>query len=415
MLGRGVPSLAPTLTRAKERARDRAKRMAPSVLTRLPGSSIDFGPPRRLVPSARSWAEHWNAHHEHADAAHFVAVHDAVGLEWPPSIGAAQLERGDLDVARPLTTDVHRDGRATFTLSMPSGRVAGYFGTVITPDDGLLTEASFGFVDDDRHHPIRRRRSAGRLEHLDGTAATIAFGYADAFYHWMFDVLPRLEILRLAGWDRYDHLVVNGSGAAYEAATLDRCGVPAERVRQLDVDTQVMAQRLVAPSTAGVCGEVPRWAAQFLRDRLMTSEPEPGPPLRLYVSRNDAAQRRVADEDRLVARLEPLGFTPLTLTGRSLDEQIDLFRRAEIVVGPHGGGFTNLAWCDPGTAVVELFADDYVNPVFRGLASALDLRHHHVIGRPEQPGLPRSYGAMVVDGDAVVRAVEHALSGPAAR
>jgi capsular polysaccharide biosynthesis protein len=147
----------------------------------------------------------------------------------------------------------------------------------------------------------------------------------------------------------------------------------------------------------------------------MTSAPEPGAPLRLYVSRNDTAQRRVTDEDRLVSRLEALGFTCLTLTVRSLDEQIDLFRRAEIVVGPHGGGFTNLAWCDPGTAVVELFADDYVNPVFRGLASALDLRHHHVIGHPEQPGLPRSYGAMVVDLDAVVRVVEHALAGPVTR
>jgi capsular polysaccharide biosynthesis protein len=284
---------------------------------------------------------------------------------------------------------------------------------VITPDDGLLTEASFGFVDDDRHHPVRRRFTLGPLEHLDGTAATVAFGHADAYFHWLFDVLPRLEILRLAGWDetRWDHLVVNAAGAAYERETLHRFGVPAERIRVVDDGTQLVADRLVVPSTVGVSGKVPVWASQLLRERLLPPTPTVGPPLRLYISRSDTEQRRLADEDSLLAMLEPLGITCITLTGRPLDEQIELFSRAEIVIGPHGGGLSNLVWCRPGTAVVELYADDYVNPVFWRLSGNLGLRHHHVIGRPATPGLPSSYGAMVVDQAAVARLTEHALDG----
>lgn len=336
-----------------------------------------------------------------------MLVDEAEPIDWRPSTGVD----GPDDAAGVLLTGAHAAGRPTFVLSMPNGRVAGRFGSVITPDDRLLVEASFGFVDDDRHHPVRRRLRLGPIERLEGTAATVAFGYADAYYHWMFDLLPRLEILRRAGYDLddVDHLVVNGAGAPYEAESLRRFGVPADRVRTLRADHQFVADRLVVPSTVGVCGEVPAWAAALLRKRFLDPRHAEEPPLRLYVSRADAAQRRVAEEERLVPRLEQLGFTCLTLTGRPLDEQIALFARAEIVVGPHGGGLTNLVWCRPGAAVVELYGDDYVNPVFWKLATLLDLRHHHVIGHPADAGLPRGYGEMVVDHDAVIGLVERAL------
>jgi hypothetical protein len=397
------------------RARYLAKRWAPRILTRLPGSSERFGPPRTLVPSAADWTTRWNASCSPADTADLVWVHDAVAIDWSPSVGIEDLDSssqaGRVNATGPLSAAAHFDGLPTFALTIPRGRVAGDFGSVITPDDGLLVEATYGFVDDDRHHPVRRRLALGALQRLDGTAATVAYGHADAYYHWLFDVLPRLEILRLAGWERWDHLIVNAAGATYERETLHRFGVPADLIRELGTRTHFVADRLVVPSTVGIPGTVPTWAYQLLRDRLLPATPSPGAPLRLYISRSDTEQRRLADEERLVARLEPLGFTCLTLTGRPLDEQIDLFSRAEVVVGPHGGGLSNLVWCSPGTAVVELFGHDWAKPVFWGLSEQLGLRHHHVIGRPATPGLRPGYGAMVVDHDAVVRLTEHAIEG----
>lgn len=404
-------------SKARKGTRRTAKRAAPHILTRLPGSSMTFGPPRKLVRSAPEWTKRWNAGCDAADTAELIWVHEAAAMDWSPSVGVQDLHssssKAHLEEAGRLATGAHPYWPATFALTMPRGRVAGDFGSVITPDDGLLAEASFGFVDDDRHHPVRRQLTLGALERLEGTVATLAFGHADAYFHWLFDVLPRLEILRLAGWDEntWDHLVVNASGAAYERETMDRFGVPADRVRQVDARTHILADRLIVPSNVSVTGFVPVWASQLVRDQLLPSAPPAGPPLRLYISRADAVQRQLADEDRLVPRLEALGFTCLTLSGRPLDEQIELFSRAEVVIGPHGGGLSNLVWCRPGTAVVELYGRDFVNPVFWGLSKNLGLRHHYVIGSPATPGLRRGYGAMVVDPDAVVRLTEHALAG----
>jgi capsular polysaccharide biosynthesis protein len=304
-------------------------------------------------------------------------------------------------------------GVPTFVVSMPRGRVAQRVGGVITPDDGLLVEASFGFVADPRDHPLRRRLRLGPIEHLDGTVATIATAQGHVYFHWLFDVLPRLEILRRAGWDGggAGRLVVNEPTARFQQETLARLGVRPEHMVAVPPAGQIRADRLVAPSAVGVSGNVPRWAVEFLRDRFLPPSPPPvRDPLRLYISRADAPQRRVADEDRLVRHLEARGFTTVTLGGRSLDEQVALFSRAEVVVAPHGGGLSNLVWCRPGTAVVELYADDYVNPVFWGLSELLGLRHHHVVGRPATPGARRGMGGMAVDLDAVLEATEVALT-----
>ena len=51
-----------------------------------------------------------------------------------------------------------------------------------------------------------------------------------------------------------------------------------------------------------------------------------------------------------------------------------------MVVGAHGAALANLAFCRPGTHVIELFSPRYVNPCYRNLALAAGLLHGAVIG-----------------------------------
>jgi hypothetical protein len=53
-------------------------------------------------------------------------------------------------------------------------------------------------------------------------------------------------------------------------------------------------------------------------------------------------------------KLESYGFDSYVLEDLSFYEQVDLFSSAEIVVGPHGAGFTNTIFADDLT-LLELF------------------------------------------------------------
>jgi len=44
----------------------------------------------------------------------------------------------------------------------------------------------------------------------------------------------------------------------------------------------------------------------------------------------------------------------------NLDEQIDLFSKAELVVGPHGAGFSNMVFSTAAT-LIDIFEPNHVN------------------------------------------------------
>ena len=73
---------------------------------------------------------------------------------------------------------------------------------------------------------------------------------------------------------------------------------------------------------------------------------------KIWISRKNSITRNVTNEDEVFMHLK--GWDILKLEDLTLEQQMKYFSEAEVVVGPHGAGFTNLLWCNPGTKVVEL-------------------------------------------------------------
>ena len=69
----------------------------------------------------------------------------------------------------------------------------------------------------------------------------------------------------------------------------------------------------------------------------------------------------------------------------SVTEQAQLFNRALEIVSPHGAGLTNLAFCEQGTKVVELFTPNYVLPLYWNFCNILDLDYYYLIGEGDRP------------------------------
>jgi len=61
---------------------------------------------------------------------------------------------------------------------------------------------------------------------------------------------------------------------------------------------------------------------------------------RIYISREDAQVRRIANEAELREILLPLDFEIVTMSGLSVPEQAALFASADIVITHHGAAMT---------------------------------------------------------------------------
>jgi hypothetical protein len=106
---------------------------------------------------------------------------------------------------------------------------------------------------------------------------------------------------------------------------------------------------------------------------------------RVYISRADAAHRRVANEDELLPLLAERGFQVLQLARMPPAEQTAAIAAADIVVAPHGAGLTHLAFTSRRPKVVELFNPHRGTDAYCGLARSLGCDYRWLLGT-EVPG-----------------------------
>ena len=111
---------------------------------------------------------------------------------------------------------------------------------------------------------------------------------------------------------------------------------------------------------------------------------------RIYVTRRNAARRKVSNDDEVVDRLRLEGFECLELEDLSFAEQVKLFAQCEMLVTIHGAAIANCVFMPPGSKVVELYpapasTSDFVNPCYENLCSAVGVGHQFEFCRRSRP------------------------------
>lgn len=259
---------------------------------------------------------------------------------------------------------------------------------------------------DPQRHPIFAKDGLTEPEAIAGTVAVVSGLSGSVYFHWMVDVLPRLEILRQAGYDWQDlhGIVVNSIRHPFQQETLQRLGIPESKIIESDLHPHIQADQLIVPDFAGPVGYPPPWVLAWHRrtwlpqetievnlnsegflelskdQKPKLSKKQPKPQECIYISRHTAKYRRLLNEDTIVSLLSQRGFTIVAPETLSVAEQAKLFSEAKVIVASHGSGLTNLIFCQPGTTVIELMSPHYIRPYFWGLSRQLRLTHYYITG-----------------------------------
>jgi hypothetical protein len=182
-------------------------------------------------------------------------------------------------------------------------------------------------------------------------------------FHWLFDyVVPLMTWLESRREAEPVQLIVNGKLSEVQRRCLEvlaenyGLAAPIGLPQNEAFAVSRVAVSVLEPHTPGVVHAPAGIAAlKMLAEKLSGVSPGPDAKRRLYISRNDAKARRVANEAELAPVLAAHGFETVILKGMPLARQVRLFQEAEMVVAPHGAGLTNIAWCRPGTKIIEFF------------------------------------------------------------
>lgn len=96
---------------------------------------------------------------------------------------------------------------------------------------------------------------------------------------------------------------------------------------------------------------VMRMYSEFLID-MFNPTPRGTGPTRLFLAR-PRLDKRVGNQDELIALAREHGFTPYYADRHSFSDQVATFRRARFIIGPAGAAFTNLIFCSPGAKALH--------------------------------------------------------------
>jgi hypothetical protein len=192
------------------------------------------------------------------------------------------------------------------------------------------------------------------------------------FHHFLVEVTPKIcRIMEERGRDLGGaKLCFPMIHRRYEKELLAMLGIGPDQVIDSKAVGGVVADKVTIVPMAGWFKGNPN--VELLRKYLMPPPKAKGPEL-LYLAR--MGRRRCLNDAAIIERCLELGFTVVDESPRTIPEQIEIYRDARVLVGPHGSAFTNMAWAPPGARIVEMIPSTFDVEYHENLAASLG--HHH--------------------------------------
>lgn len=269
-----------------------------------------------------------------------------------------------------------------FVLKILKGRVLGTNGVIISESDEIIIDISREFSQ--TKFQSLNKIKLGKLNFLKGNTAVLTTAGHNVYYHWLFDILPRIYLLKEANiFDRIDNFILPEIKYKFQKETLELLNFPKEKIIEIKNNQQIKSDFLFVPALPSLLGTVNKWAVDFLRNQFLKSQNTTGKK-NLYLTRKDAIGRNIKNEKQLLELLTPLDFEVIDPADFSFTEQVNLFSEAKYIIAPHGSALSNIAFCNENCTVVDIMPPSFIIPVFWILSNKVGLKYYYFIGEGQK-------------------------------
>lgn len=239
-----------------------------------------------------------------------------------------------------------------------------------------------------------------------GTAISLGHPFANNYFHAVTEIFGSLAAANELG-------LLDGNTAivpsAVEASAVWREFIAATDVR---IEYEVRGEHWIT-GESGVVYFVPARSRQdFERtlDLLSTALPPRASgadtDVRLFVGRPPTVGRALRNQGALQAALEERSFRSVDPGSLSWTEQVELFRRARLIVAVHGAALTNVIYRSPEPlALIEIRSPVMNADMYESMAAELGFDYEAVTGLSAHGG--GNMASFEVDVDQVLAVVSH--------
>ncbi|MFM1963910.1 MAG: hypothetical protein RLZZ172_2755 [Bacteroidota bacterium] len=226
--------------------------------------------------------------------------------------------------------------------------------------NGLLIQNKL-LLSEFTHHrnnaPVSTYKSRLRLkilpkEHFEEAISGV-MDWADNYFHWMTELLPRIVALNKFKPDVPVVLSERVGRIPFVLNALDLLNIS---FYILPTGRGVVIDKLYVCKVPHV-GQFNKFLLSSFRSEvigLVSTYRLIAPIRKIYISRSAARRRKVSNEDELWQVLQSQGFEKVELENLPWRDQVRLFREAVLVISNHGAGLSNIMFMPADSKVIEL-------------------------------------------------------------
>ncbi|MBL6857612.1 MAG: glycosyltransferase family 61 protein [Pelagibacteraceae bacterium] len=231
------------------------------------------------------------------------------------------------------------------------------------------------------------------------------------YWHWIFDVLPRIGILEKTSFKKKtDYYLLPSMSKKYQVETLLEIKISASRLINSENNKHIICNNLTSvdhpinlsndPSKSIL--NIPTWVIQWLKKKYIKKNYKSlNLPKKFFINReldSNTFARKIINNDDVKNTLINLGFKSVCLSDLSFKNQVKLFNNAKFIIGLHGGGFANLIFSKQGTKVIEI-ASEKSGDVILNLAKKCKLDFRRIVQKNNSKQLKFQNSHILVDID----------------
>ena len=275
-------------------------------------------------------------------------------------------------------------------VSITNGRINLNPWSFITKDDKLLFKESscYGPVPED--HMVFRSIKLPKIHRLEGK--TLFLSSRNNYWHLLADELCDLSLLTESGinLNEFDQIVFEKSSFITGKELQEIFGLNQVNQVSLNKFLHIECEELFF-FTGTFC--LSKHALSLVKNKIKSSLEQSSSKSgksskRIVVSRGSSTTRRWLNENKCMELLDSLDFKLIDPSKLSLAQQVDAFSNADIILGPHGAGLSNIMFCNSRTKVIEIRAQEqggeYSSATcYETLSSNFGIEHHtfHCLSR----------------------------------
>jgi hypothetical protein len=218
-------------------------------------------------------------------------------------------------------------------------------------------------------------------------AVSLVGPWSTGYFHWFAQYLPQLE-----GINHFESItgeeptvIVPQDPPKWLISSLSLLGFGPDRIREWN-ERRLKINRLIVPEIRHIPAKGGHihdpyginWVGNELSE--VATPAHRNWPSQIYISRSDADERRITNEQQVRDLLSSHGYSQMILSEYSLLEQIEMFHQVDSVIGPHGAGLINTMYSN-NVSITEVFGS-YYNACYFTLSAIDEISYQCMVGEP---------------------------------